>query len=226
VDAIDLCCATQPEREIDDMKWLIALAESVTDKPLSIDSSNPKTILAAFPTARNPKANWVNSITGDPKRYEPLLPLVKEHGCGVVALCMDEKGVPDSPQGRLDVARRLLDRISAYGISLDNVFLDGLIDPISLGVGNGVLTLATIALLKRELPGVKIIICLTGISFGLPGRNAINCAFLPLVVDRGVDAIILDPLNEQVMATLRAAEAILGHDEFCQRYIAAHRGRR
>jgi 5-methyltetrahydrofolate--homocysteine methyltransferase len=223
VEAIDLCCAGRYEREAEDMKWLIELAQSVTETPLSIDSSNPETILAAFPVSRNPRATWINSITADPKRCGPLLPLAKEHGCPVVGLCMDETGIPQSPQSRLEVAKRLVDLVAARDIPLEQLFLDALIDPVSLAPGNGVLTLETIARLKQDLPEIKTIICLTGVSFGLPARKLLNRTFLPLVIEHGVDAIILDPLDKGLMSTLRAAEAILSQDDYCQGYLAAYR---
>ena len=223
VQAVDLCCAAHYEREAEDMKWLVELAQSVTDTPLSIDSSNPQTILAAFPVSRNPSATWINSITADPKRHEPLLPLAKEHGCPLVALCMDECGIPQSPKARLEVAKRIVDLVVAQGIPLANLFLDALIDPVSFAPGNGLLTLETIALLKQELPEVKTIICLAGISFGLPARKLLNRTFLPLVIEHGVDAIFLDPVDKKLMSTLRASEAIASRDEHCKRYLAAFR---
>ncbi|UCC65851.1 MAG: dihydropteroate synthase [Anaerolineae bacterium] len=159
-------------------------------------------------------------------RLEGLLPAVAEYGCFVVGLCMDEEGVPPIPAARLDVARRLLDEVERWGVPLDRLYLDPLIEPISLEPQAALVSLKTLAAIRSVLPGIKTVICLSAISFGLPARRLLNRAFLPLLLHAGVDAVILDPLDRQLMAALKASRALLGQDAHGLEYIAAYRAKR
>ena len=212
-----------PLKEAENMRWAVKVIQEVVNIPLCIDSPSPETIKAGFQVCRDKKRTWVNSITLQEERIEGVLPLVKKYACPLIALCIDDKGIPPTAEKRVEVARRLIKVVSDFGIPLDNLYIDCLIEPISIGQGKARQTLATIRMMKNTFPQIKTIVCLSGVSFGLPGRGLINRTFLPLLIEAGVDAIFLDPLDEAIMATLKAANALLNKDESCLKYISAHR---
>ena len=212
-----------PLKETENMNWAVKVIQQVVDIPLCIDSPNPETIKAGFEVCRDKKRTWANSIIFQRKRLEGILPLVKKYDCPLIALAMDDKGIPPSAGERVEVARRLIKEVGDFGISLDNLYIDCLIEPISLGPGKVQQTLTTIRMMKDTFPQIKTVICLSAVSFGLPGRKLLNRTFLAILMEAGADAVFLDPLDETIMGTLKAANALLDRDENCLKYIAAYR---
>ena len=222
IDVLDINVGS-PSKEIESMQWAVRAVEEVTDIPLCIDSSNPDAIRAGFEACCGKDKAWANSIALDQKRMEGVLPLVKEHNCRVVALCMDEKGIPATAGQRVEIAGKIIKVIEDRGIPPGNLYLDCLVDPISLGPGKTVNTLDTIRAIKNNFPHVNTVICLRAVSFGLPGRRLINRAYLPLLIEAGIDAVFLDPLDEELAAILKASNALLDRDKNCLEYIKAFR---
>lgn len=209
--------------EAENMRWAVEIIQEVVNIPLCIDSANPEAIKAGLQVCRDRERAWANSITLQKKRIEDMLPMVKKYDCPLIALCIDDKGVPPTARERVEVARRLIRVVGDFGISLDNLYIDCLIEPISVGEGKAQQTLATIKMMKNNFSQIKTVICLSGVSFGLPERRLINRTFLPLLIEAGVDAIFLNPLDEPLMATLKAVNALLDKDESCLDYIRAYR---
>jgi len=222
VDVLDINVGS-PLKEVENMRWAVKVIQEVVNIPLCIDSPNPETIKAGFDVCRDKKRAWANSITLQKKKIEGMLPLVKKYNCPLIALCIDDKGVPPTARERVEIAQRLIRVVGDFGISLDNLYIDCLIEPISVGEGKVQQTLATIKMMKNNFSQIKTVICLSGVSFGLPERRLINRTFLPLLIEAGVDAIFLDPLDEALMATLKAVNALLDKDESCLDYIRAYR---
>jgi cobalamin-dependent methionine synthase I len=222
IDVLDINVGS-PFNEEENMKWAVRAIEEVVNIPLCIDSSNPDVIRAGLEVCKDKKTAWANSITLEQKRMGSVLPLVKEYNCPLVALCMDKCGVPTTAEKRVEVARHLMKVVRDWGIDLNNLYLDCLIEPISVGSGKARQTLTTIRMIKDLFPQIKTAVCLSAVSFGLPGRRLINRTFLPLLIEAGVDAVFLDPLDEALMATLRASNALLDKDESCLKYIKAYR---
>ena len=222
VDVLDVNVGS-PLKEAENMRWAVKVIQEVVNIPLCIDSPNPETIKAAFQVCRDKKRTWANSITLHKKKLEGVLPLVKKYNCPLIALCMDDKGIPPTARERLEVARRLIEVVSDFGIPLDNLYIDCLVEPISVGQGKAQQSLATIRMMKKTFPQIKTVVCLSAVSFGLPGRRLINRTFLPLLIEVGVDAIFLDPLDETLMAILKAANVLLDKDKSCLDYIRAYR---
>lgn len=220
-DIIDVNAGTMREKEVASIEWLVKTVQEVVDVPLSVDSPNPVAVEAGLRT------HWgkamVNSITGEKERAEAILPLVKKHGAYLVALTMDDKGMPETGEERIEIARALLDLIKSYGIPPEEVYFDPLIRPIGTDAKQGLAILKAIEGIMSIEEGVHTICGLSNISFGLPKRKLLNETFLPLSMSAGLDAAILDPLDKHLMATLKAAEALLNRDEFCMQYIAASR---
>ena len=221
-DYIDVNCGTFVQGEPEILSWMVNVVQTSVDRPLCIDSPNPEAIGAALETYRGDKP-IINSITAEGDRYDDILPLVVKHKTSVVALCMDEHGIPDTVDGRVKVAKQLVDCLVKDGVPVEDIYVDPMIQPVATDHNNGIIALDTILHLKSECPNVNTICGLSNISFGLPARKIINRAFLVLAINAGLDAAILDPLDEDMMQLYYAAKLLSGQDEFCLGYIEAYR---
>lgn len=221
---VDVNAGTLVGEEPEALKWLVETIQSAIDVPLCIDSPNPVAIEAALKVHKG-KA-MINSITAERERFEGIAPLVKEYGCSVVALCMDDRGMPESAEDRFRIASELVERLTQMGIPQGDIYIDPLVRPISTGSNNGLLVIDTIRKVMEGFDGVHTICGLSNISFGLPARRLLNQAFLIMCMTAGLDAVILDPLDDRLMALLAAGRALLDKDEFCMDYIAAHKAGR
>ncbi len=218
---IDVNAGTRPDREPDDLRWLVETVQAVVDVPLCLDSANPAALTAALAVART--APLINSISGEPGRLSGVLPLARDHGCPVIALALDDTGIPPDAGKRLAVIRRLLAATRQAGISDDMVFVDPLVMAVSTAEQAGRVALDTIAAVRQEFPEAHITAGLSNVSFGLPARRLVNRTFLALAVAAGLDCAILDPLDRDLVATLLATELLLGRDRHCLTYTRAHR---
>jgi 5-methyltetrahydrofolate--homocysteine methyltransferase len=222
-DVIDVNVGIHPDLEPDAMRWAVELVQDVVDLPLALDSPNPETLLAGLQACREPQQAWLNSITAEQTRIDSVLPSVVEYGCRLVGLCMDERGVSRTSAERLQSAQRLVDEVCRWGISLDRLYLDALVEPISVEPRAALTSLDTVMAVGAALPGTQMIISLSAISFGLPSRRLLNRSFLPLLLHAGINAIILDPLDVSTMAMLRATQALLGADPHGLDFVSAYR---
>jgi 5-methyltetrahydrofolate--homocysteine methyltransferase len=218
---IDLNAGTRPDREPEDLRWLVETVQSAVEAPLCLDSANPAALAAALAVVRT--TPLINSVTGEPKRLDKVLPLARDHGCPVIALALDDNGIPRGAEERLAVISHLLAATRGAGIPDDQVFVDPLVMAVSTSRGAGLIALDTINSVRVEFPGAHITAGLSNISFGLPARHLVNRTFLALAVAAGMDTAILDPLDRELMATLRATELLLGRDRHCLTYTRAYR---
>jgi len=220
-DYIDANAGIEAGREPDDLKWLVETIQSEADCAVSLDSTNTDALKAALPLVKG--MPFVNSITGEDGRHESVLPLVKEYGALLVALTIGRAGMPTTIDERLDAARQIADLVSQHDIGLDRVYYDPIIYSAATDGNAGMMALETVQRLHAEFPDAHITCGLSNISFGLPHRNVLNRAFLPMLLSAGLDSAIIDPTEPHMMAAVFAAEAILGRDEFCMNYITAER---
>jgi 5-methyltetrahydrofolate--homocysteine methyltransferase len=218
---IDVNAGTRPDREPDDLRWLVETVQEAVDLPLCLDSANPAALTAALAVTRT--APLINSITGEPARLNEVLPLARDHGCPVIALALDDTGIPADAQQRLAVIRRLLAATRDAGIDDADVFVDPLVMAVSTAERAGLVALDTIAAVRAEFPRAHISAGLSNVSFGLPARHLVNRTFLALAVAAGLDCAICDPLDSELLATLRATELLLGRDRHCLTYTRAYR---
>jgi cobalamin-dependent methionine synthase I len=221
VDWLDVSAGTHPSQEPDDLVWLIETVQMVTDVPLCLDSFNPKALSVAIEAVN--RTPMINSISGEPRRLEGILPLVAEHGCPVIALAMDDKGIPETCERRMEVVRKVMEAARASGVPDGNVYVDPLAMTLATNTDSALITLDTMRAIRREFPDAHLTIGLSNISFGLPARSYINRAFLTLALAAGLDCAILDPLDREMKAALVAAELVLGHDRHCLNYTRAYR---
>ena len=221
---IDVNAGTFIGEEEEVLKWLMQLVQDVTDMPLCIDSPNPAALKAALPLSRS-KA-LVNSISLESDRYNSVLPVVKEFGTSVVALCMDDHGIPKDADKRVAIACRLADMLNAQGIETNDIYFDVLIQPISVDDSFGIAALNTVIGIRQRIPGAHTTGGLSNISYGLPERKLLNSAFTVALISAGMDTLIVDPLDRKLMVSIAAAKALTGQDEFCDEYLTAYRSGR
>ena len=219
---IDVNCGTLLEREVEVLPWLVEVVQDAVEVPVCIDSPRAEAIEAALKAHRY-GTPMINSVTAEKERAEAILPLVKEYKAKIVALTMDESGIPHDADGRCAVADKLASLMEEYGIPFEDVYFDPIVQPISSDQNQGLAFLDAVERIKGRYPQAHIICGLSNISFGLPQRKLLNRVFLAMAMLKGLDSVILDPTDRKLMAVLCAARALLGRDEFCLNYITASR---
>ncbi|MFQ5340415.1 MAG: dihydropteroate synthase [Anaerolineae bacterium] len=198
----------------------IRVVQSVTDVPLSIDSSVVEALRRGL-EAYEGKA-LVNSVTGEEERLEAVLPLVKKHGAAVIAISHDESGISHDPAERFKVAKKIVERAMDCGIPKEDVLIDPLVMPAGAVQGAG-RQVFEIARLVREELGVNTVCGASNVSFGLPDRVTLNAHFVSMAIASGMPAAITNPREEAIRKAILAADLLMGHDENCMAWIASHR---
>src|SRR5690242_18663439 len=220
-DMLDVNAGIPLVDESELLKDMLRTVGGATDAPICIDSSVIEALEAGLSVYEG-KA-LVNSVTAEDERLDEILPLVARHGAAVIGLANDETGIPETPQKRLECARKIVSAANDHGIATEDV----IIDPLAMTVGADTeavtITLNTISLIREEL-GVNMCLGASNVSFGLPERHALNAAFLPMAMAAGLTSAIMSCAAEVVEA-VRAADLLLGHDEWGAAWIAAHRAR-
>jgi 5-methyltetrahydrofolate--homocysteine methyltransferase len=198
----------------------VRLVQSITDVPLSIDSSIVEALEAGLAVYQG-KA-LVNSVTGEDEVLERVLPLVAKHNAAVVAISNDETGISEDPDVRFAVAKKIVERAADYGIPHGDVVVDPLVMPIGAINTAGVQVMALVRRLRDELK-VNTTCGASNVSFGLPNRNGINSAFLTMAMGAGMTSAITSPLHAEVMQAVRGGDVMMGHDPDCTNWIRAYR---
>jgi 5-methyltetrahydrofolate--homocysteine methyltransferase len=209
---------------VDEPELLQAMLRTVQDAveaPICIDSSVVEALEAGLAVYEG--RALVNSVTAEDERLEAILPLVARHDAAVIGLANDETGIPETPEKRLECARRIVEAAADHGIKANDV----IIDPLAMTVGADTeavtTTLKTISLIRDEL-GVNMCLGASNVSFGLPQRHALNAGFLPMAMAAGLTSAIMSTA-EVVVSSVRASDLLLGHDPWGANWIAAHRAR-
>jgi len=190
------------------------------DVPLCLDSSNPEALAAALKVYKGKPL--INSVTGEERSLAKVLPLVKEYGAAVVGLTQDDEGIPADADRRVAIAHKIVERAGKAGIPPEDVVIDCLAFAVGADTNSGRVTLEAIRRVKAEL-GVNMTLGGSNISFGLPDRNLINCAFISIVIAAGVTCPIVNVAK--VRPSVLAADLVLGDDKRARRYIEAYRQR-
>jgi 5-methyltetrahydrofolate--homocysteine methyltransferase len=198
----------------------IQLVQSITDVPLSIDSSIVAALEAGLAVYKG-KA-LVNSVTGEDERLEAVLPLIKKYGAAVIAISNDETGISEDPDVRYKVAKKIVERARDYGIPASDVVVDPLVMPIGAINQAGVQVMRLVHRLRTELK-VNTSCGASNISFGLPNRDGINSAFLTMAMGAGMTSAITNPMHVEVIRAVMGADVMLGHDPDCARWIRRFR---
>lgn len=221
---IDVNAGIFVDEEEDYMQWLIQTVQAVVDGPCSIDSPNPKAIEAGLTVHEG--IPLINSISLETERFKKVIPLLVGTDCRVVALCMSNEGMPKTAEDRLRVAAKLINGLVNNKISVENIYLDPLVQPISVGTMFGIEFLQAIRMIKKEFPEVKTMCGLSNVSYGLPGRLFLNQTFMSMAIAMGLDGAIINPLDKRMMANIIAAEALIGRDNHCMNFMKAYRAKK
>lgn len=219
-DILDVNVVTSGVDEAKVLPEVLRMIMDAVDVPLCIDINDPRALEAALKIYKGKPI--VNSVTGEDKSLNEVLPLVKEYGAAVVGLAIGNEGIPKDAEGRVAAARKIIERAESMGIPREDVIIDCL--ALSLGAESqaGLVTLEAIRRVKQEL-GVNQTLGASNISFGLPNRSVINDAFLAIAIFNGVTCPTVDAAK--VRPAVLSADLILGRDRFAQRYIKDYRQR-
>ncbi|HEY6482279.1 MAG TPA: dihydropteroate synthase [Steroidobacteraceae bacterium] len=198
----------------------VQLVQSITDAPLSIDSSIVAALAAGLAVYKGKPL--VNSVTGEEERLESVLPLVKKYGAAVVAISNDETGISEDPDVRFEIAKKIVHRAADHGIPASDVVVDPLVMPVGAINQAGVQVMRLLQRLKNELK-VNTTCGASNISFGLPAREGISAAFLTVAIGSGMTSAIMNPMHLEIVKAVMAADVMMGHDPDCARWIRRFR---
>ena len=207
------------------IQQMIRAVLEVVDVPLCIDTANPKALAAALSTYADYTGKaLINSVNGEERSLEQVLPLAKEHGAAVIGLCMDDNGIPKTAAARFAVAVRIIERALKIGIPLEDVVIDPLAMAMSADSSAGRIALDTIEMVVKEF-GVNISMGASNISFGMPDRKFINATYIAMAIRAGLTCPITNPLLLEVNTAVLAADLSMGRDDYGMRWIKAFRKR-
>jgi 5-methyltetrahydrofolate--homocysteine methyltransferase len=224
-DLLDVNVGAAGVDEVELLPRAVKLVLETVDVPICIDTPNAEALAAALAAHKtlNPGGKpLVNSVNGEEASLSRVLPLVAEYGAAVIGLCMDDDGIPSTPERRLDVAKKIVGRAEGHGIGREDILIDCLALTVGADSQAGWTTLEAIRLVKGEL-GVNMTLGASNISFGLPDRETINGVFLAMAITRGLNCPIVDAAK--VRPYILAADLALGRDEYAMRYLKAFRQR-
>jgi len=214
---IDVNAGARIGHEEEDMRWLIDTIQPVATIPLTLDSPDPGILEMAFQMVKSPP--MINSISLEKDRFDAMMPFLKGKECKVIALCMDDSGMPAASEDIVNRAITLVEELNKIGIPTASIYIDPLVQPISTDVNKGMMVLDAVRAIKTHFPQVHITGGLSNISYGLPQRKIINRTFVSLMMTAGMDSAIINPLDSKIMATIRTADMLLGKDNFCMEYL-------
>jgi 5-methyltetrahydrofolate--homocysteine methyltransferase len=224
-DLLDVNVGAAGVDEVDLLPRAVKLVLETVDVPVCIDTPDGAALAAALAVHKemNPDGKpLVNSVNGEEASLARVLPLVAEYGTAVIGLCMDDDGIPETPEKRLAVAKKIVERAEKHGIGREDILIDCLALTVGADSQAGWITLEAIRMVKEEL-GVNLALGASNVSFGLPDRETINGAFLAMAIMRGLNCPIVDAAR--VAHYIQAADLALGRDEYAMRYLKAYRKR-
>lgn len=220
-DYIDVNAGVFVGKEPEYLKWLVEAVQAAVDKPCAIDSPDPAAVEAALSVHKG--TPMINSISLEKERYEKLMPIIAGTDMKVIALCMSDKGMPKTVDDRMQIADELVDGLLKNNVKVENIFVDPLVQPISVENTFGVEFINAIEKIVAAFPGIHTACGLSNISYGLPARKFMNQTFMTMAIAKGLDGAIINPLDRRMMANIIAAEALAGKDGFCVNYLKAFR---
>ena len=222
-DVLDINMGVPLTDEPELLRKAIVLVQSLTDLPICIDSSVIEALEVGLETYQG--RALVNSVTAEDDRLAAILPLVKRHDAAIIALPNDEDEIPMEADKRLELTRKIV-RVATeeYGIAIEDIVIDPLAMPIGADTQVVATALDTIGRIRGEF-GLNMTLGASNVSFGMPGRHALGAAFLPMAMVAGLTSAIMDARSPQIVEAVKAADLLLGHDEWGGAWIASHRAR-
>jgi 5-methyltetrahydrofolate--homocysteine methyltransferase len=217
-DVLDVNAGTEASREPDDLRWLVQIVQEVVDKPLSLDSPNPKALAHAVTAVK--QTPFINSISGEAHRLAAL-PIVAERQCQVLALAIDDNGIPKDVAGRMAVVNRLFEETRKAGVLDENVYVDPLVTAIATDAKACELAMECMRTIKSAYPKAHLTCGLSNISYCLPARAVLNRSFMTLAMLAGLDSAIMDPNDRGLIEAIYATQVLLGQDRHCMKFSKA-----
>lgn len=222
-DMLDVNMGVPLIDEADLLAKAITMITELTDLPICIDSSVVEALEAGL--AAYPGRALVNSITAEDERMEQILPLVKKYDAAVIALPNDVDEIPMEPDKRLDLVKKIVDVATGeYGIALEDIIIDPLAMPIGADTQTALATMETMRRIRDQY-GLNMSCGASNVSFGMPDRHTLNATFLPMAMTAGLTSAIMDTRTPQIVDAVKAADLLLGHDDWGMAWISAHRAR-
>ncbi|NOX33727.1 MAG: dihydropteroate synthase [Deltaproteobacteria bacterium] len=218
---IDVNAGARIGHEEEDMKWLLEIVQGATDLPLCLDSPDPQILETAYALVN--KTPMINSISLEKDRFDSMIPFLKGKNCKIIALCMDDSGMPKTSEDIINRAKTIVGELENIGMKRDDIFVDPLIQPMSVDNNNGTMVMDAVKAIMQDLGGVHTTGGLSNISYGLPKRKIINRSFLLMMMANGFDSAIMDPLDKDIMAALKTGEMLAGHDNYCMNFLTSVR---
>ncbi len=213
-DVLDVNVGVPGIDEVAMIEKVVAIVAGAVDVPLCIDSGKAEILAAGLKAA--PGKPLVNSVNAEEKQLSSILPIVKDRGAAVIGLTIDDNGIPKTPEERCAAADKIIQRAAQIGIPVADIVIDPLVMTVGSDSKAAMVTLQTIALIRKEF-GVNINLGASNVSFGLPDRLTANMTFLTLGIEAGATCSITDPMK--LGQTVRAADLLLGRDDYAMRYI-------
>ncbi len=220
-DYIDVCASVDMAIEVETIKWLIDLVQEVTDTPIAVDSPSANVCAEALKFCKKP--GLVNSVSLEGDKIDIIFPLIADTKWECTALLCDDTGIPKSSGKRLEVFAGIMEKAKKYNISPSRLHIDPLVEMLCTSETGINLIVDVMVKIKAQYPAIHVTGAASNVSFNLPARKMVNQAFVVLAMNAGMDSVILDPLNRDLMGMIYATEALLGNDEYCIEYINAYR---
>ncbi len=223
---LDVNAGVAGGNEAENLAWLMEVIQSEVGVPLMIDSADPSAIEAALAVYRHPERPIVNSISGETKKWETLFPVLSKTRPRVVALCIDDHGVPKTVPGRLEIAERLFRGLVDGGIAPADIYFDPLVLSIAVESEQALVTLDTIRALRSTFPDSHTICGVSNVSMGLPSRRLLNRIFLAMAIYAGLDTLFIDVRDQALLSAVYGGKVIVNQDAYCAEYLAAYRAKK
>lgn len=221
-DVLDVNVGPSSSNQVEAMKWLVQTIQEVANVPLALDSTKPEVIEAGLKLAKG--KSMVNSITADPDKMEALIPMAKEHNARLIGLTLDSKGIPRDRFQRSEFAAMIITTCTEKGFDLGDLYLDPIVLPTNVAQPQGIEVLESIREIKLlHSPPPKTVVGLSNISQGTKHKSMINRTFLAMAITMGLDAAIMDPMDEDLMNTMITTELLLNKNIYCNSFLQAYR---
>ncbi len=221
-DALDVNCGPASKDPVNDIRWLVETIREVTEITLVLDSSKPKVIESGLKALKNRAV--INSTTADEEKLEVLVPLAAQYNAKLIGLTISTKGIPQNKDQRLELAAGIVAFCSERGFPIEDLYLDPIVMPVNVAqaqMGDILSALSEFKIISDPSP--KTVVGLSNVSQGTLDRSLVNRTFLTMAVAAGLDAAILDPLDQKLMDSLITAELILNKQIYCDSYLDAYR---
>lgn len=218
---IDVCASVAEDVEVETMKWLIDLVQSVTDKPIAVDSPSAKVVAECLPFCNKPGV--ANSVSLEGDKCDVIFSAIKGTKWEVVALLNGDDGIPKTAADRLRIFDGIMAKAKEYDIDPSRIHIDPLVEMLCTSEDGIAMVEEVMSKIRAQYPTIHLTGAVSNISFNLPARKLVNQGFVVLAMKAGLDSAIFDPLNRDMMGMILATEALLGMDDYCMEYIGAYR---